>query len=161
MTIRPNIHSVYRLTVTAIAICLVGIPTVFAGPQNNDPIGTHSIVLPGNQQDPDVYGRYIVFIDSAQAGAKLGSVKVYDSGPTTDPADDNGVIVLDAALDNSEPAISGRFIAWRKGCCELKVYDMGEDMILPHPPIQENQYASWVNRIDALGHVKIFPNCGS
>lgn len=75
---------------------------------------------PGDQTEPNVWGRYIVFIEN-------GQVMAYDLGETLSDSDNGGFYTIDSSQGNSAPAIEGRYVAWIHDRNAVRVYDMGRD----------------------------------
>lgn len=93
-----------------------------------------SIAYLGDQVDPHVDGKYVVYLKSTQKDATgkpiAFNIFVHDSGKTIDSKDDVGELELtkDGAQHKySNPVIAGRYIAWLDNNKDIYIYDMGED----------------------------------
>ncbi len=121
-----------------ILILIIGLVVLFADSVIAQQIPREQIInLPGDQINPQVYGRYIVYLQDL--GNNNYDIHVYDSGNTLSLDDDIGVIPLttdgiqhrysNPTIDNKD----GRFIAWldkNSDPQKIYVFDNGQDKII-------------------------------
>jgi len=83
-----------------------------------------------NAKDPQVDGRYIVFLKDNGQGKF--DVALYDSGNLLSTSDDIGESILAFSTlghELSNPVIDGRYIAWLDNKKDIYLYDMGDNKI--------------------------------